>query len=623
MHIAVELVALVVVVASVAGLAERFGASPPLALVVVGVIGSFIPGVPELKINPEVILTGLLPPLLYASALRMSFVDIKRNRRPIMLLSIGLVAFSTAVIGVVTWWLIPAISVAAAFALGAVVAPPDAVAASAVGRRVGMPRRTISILEGESLFNDATSLVALNTAIAAITRDITVGEVAARFLLAAVGGIVIGIAVATVLGYIRKHIDEPVLDTTLSFVAPYVAFVPAEAVHSSGVVAVVITGLLLSHTAPRIQSATSRISESLNWSTIQFILENLVFLLIGLQLRDMLRGVRDSGDSFALVTTTCVAVLLACMLARVVWVFAACGAYKIGPPKLREQAWSWSTAAVISWCGMRGVVTLAAVFLLPDSIPQLPLLKLTAFTVVAGTLLIQGLTLPMLVRRLGLQGPDAADDALQAASLVSEATRAGLDRLEEIRQPSDPEEVIEQLRARAASRSNQAWERLGRSESELEPPSVTYRRLRVQMLAAERDTILDARDSGTVDYPVLRAAMAAVDVEESLLDRLESADSRLGEDLVARPSVAGECGHLREAPRAAVQQTPGACAECLEEGTNWVHLRMCLSCGHVGCCDSSVGLHAEAHFRQTGHPVMRSVEPGEAWRWCYLDEQLG
>ncbi len=278
---------------------------------------------------------------------------------------------------------------------------------------------------------------------------------------------------------------------------------------------------------------------------------------------------------------------------------------------------------VVSWAGMRGVVTLAAVFVLPEETPQREVLRLAAFTVVAGTLLVHGTTLPWLVRRLGLPGPDPAEDALQAASLVTEASRAGLTRLEEVRSPDDPQEVIDQLRERARRRSNMARERLGRSHEELEPPSMAYRRLRTQMLRAERETIVAARDAGTVDDAVLRSAMTAVDLEESLLDRAEDAQARVGDDLTAPRRRAGDCAHLRAAPRVALPRTPDGCEECLRYGTRWVHLRMCLACGHVGCCDSSVERHADLHFHETGHPVMRSIEPGEAWRWCYIDEHLG
>ncbi len=623
MNPALEIVALGITVAIVSGLARRYGWSAPLLLVIVGVAGSFVPGVPRFELNPHIVLIGLLPPLLYAAAIRTSLVDFRANRDAIVLLSVGCVAFSTVAVGLAAWWIVPAATLAAAFALGAVVAPPDAVATTAIARRIGMPRRLVTILEGESLVNDATALVALNTAIAAITSHVTVLYVAGDLALAAGGGVAIGLAVAFVLIRIRRHITDPVVDTTLSFAAPYLAFLPAEAAHSSGVLAVVVAGLLLGHKAPIVQTAASRIAENINWSTVQFLLENVVFLLIGLQIRGILDGVRSAHERFGETVASCAVVLAAVIVARAVWVFGAAGAYRLGPRRLRERAWSWQASTVVSWAGMRGVVTLAAVFLLPDETPSKDLLRLIAFVVVVGTLLLQGLSLPWLVRTLRLPRPDPAEDALQAATIVTEATHAGLAVLDEIRTPDDPPEVIDQLRDRADRRANMAWERLGRSQAEIEPPSVAYRRLRMQMLAGERSSILEARDSGLVADEVLRSSLAAIDVEESMLDRIEDAEARVDEELTAPRLRPADCDHLRTSPRVLPARTPGACEECLRDGTTWVHLRLCLHCGHVGCCDSSVGKHATGHFHELGHPVMRSVEPGEAWRWCYVDEQVG
>ena len=621
MHIALEVVGLAVITVVVAGMCRRFDWPPPPVLIVAGVAVSFLPGTPEFELDPHVVLVGLLPPLLYAAAIRTSLVDFRANAVPIALLSVGLVVFSTLAIGLVTWAAAPGITVAAGLALGAVVAPPDAVAAAAVARRVGMPRRIVTLLEDESLVNDAAALVALNATVASITGSVGAGEIVGRFALAVAGGVAVGGIVAFALGRIRRHID-PVLDTTLSFAAPYLAFLPAEAIGSSGVLAVVVTGLLLGHKAPVVQSAASRISEALNWRTVQFLLENVVFVLIGLQLRALIRGVRHSGVDTGAVVWTCAAVLFATVAARAVWMALALMVYRT-VPALREQAWPWSTAAVISWAGMRGVVTLAAAYLLPAQTPHRDLLRLVAFVVVAGTLLVQGLTLPALVRRLGLVGPDAAEDALRSAAVVHEATQAGLRRLDELTTPEDPDEVLDELRRRADVRSNAAWERLGRSHDEIEPPSATYRRLRLAMLDAERQRILAIRDAGETDDQVLRVALRAVDLEESLLDRVEYDDNRLERELHAPRRGPAACEHLAAAPSVAKPDTPGSCGDCLREGTTWVHLRMCLSCGHVGCCDSSVGRHADRHFRETEHPVMRSIEPREAWRWCYLDELVG
>ncbi len=436
---------------------------------------------------------------------------------------------------------------------------------------------------------------------------------------AAGGGLLVGLVAAFVLGLVRRWIDDPVLDTTLSFAAPYVAFLPAQQLHASGALAVVVTGLLLGHKAPVLQSAGSRIAENINWRTVQFLLENVVFLLIGLQIRRLVDSVVNEDLSWTQVVWPCLAVLGATIAVRIVWMFGVVAIIRA----LRLRAWDWRVTTVVAWAGMRGVVTLAAVFLLPQDTPERALLAFAAFTVVAGTLLIQGLTLPWLVRWLKLPGPDIAEDALQAAGLVTAAAQAGLAVLDELATDADPPEVLDELRLRATKRSNRIWEQLGRPQAELEPPAATYRRLRLQMLSAERSSILQARDTGVYDDEVLRVALQEIDVEESMLDRIEDAAARLDDELVTPGQRAGHCEHLRDAPKVVKARTPEGCEECLRDGTRWVHLRLCLTCGHVGCCDSSTEKHAAAHYRETGHPVMRSIEPGEAWRWCYVDDLLG
>jgi len=593
-------------------------------LVVTGVAASFVPGVPEYELSPELVLLGLLPPLLYAAALRTSLYDIRANRQAMGLLAVGAVVFTTILVGLVVWAVVPGLPLAAGFALGAVVAPPDAVAATTIARRVGMPRRIVSILEGESLVNDATALVSLRTAVAALTAaGVTVWSVTVDFALAAGGGVLVGLVTAAVLAAARKRVQDPVLDTTLSLVAPFLAYLPAEAIHASGVLAVVVTGLLLGHKSPVLQSATSRLSEQVNWATVQFVLENAVFLLIGLQLADLLANAGDDGVSAQRVALVCAVVLAVTIATRVVWVFAATAAYRFGPPRLRQVAWPWSHAGLVSWAGMRGVVTLAAAFVLPEDTPHRDVLILAAFTVVGGTLLLQGTTLPWLVRRLALQGPDPAEDALEKAALLSRATRAGVARLEQLRHQNDIDPmVLHRLEERSRTRADAAWERLGSASAE-ETPSASYRRLRLEMLAAERDVVIEARDSGKVDDEVLRDVLALLDTEESLLDRLGESDLDGDRELVARNDRVEACDHLRAARSVVRPRTPDGCEECLRDGTRWVHLRLCLECGHVGCCDSSPERHGIRHFEETGHPVIRSFETGEAWRWCFVDDRLG
>ncbi len=621
-----KIVLLVSAVAVLSAAAQRIGVPAPLLLVSVGVAASFLPGVPDYELDPEMVLVGILPPLLYAAAIRTSLIDVRRDRRAIGLLSVGLVAFTCVVVGFVAWLIIPGLPLAAGFALGAVVAPPDAVAATAVGRRVGLPRRMTSILEGESLLNDAIALVALRTSIAALVGSISVWRVGLDVTVAAVGGTVVGLAVGALLVAVRDRVEDVVLDTTLSFLAPFVAFIAAEEIsisgtHPSGVLAVVITGAILGHFTDRLQSARARISERLNWETIQFILENAVFLLIGLQVRDVLDDVSKSSLGGGRLLLVCGAVLLATIVSRFVWVFPATYLPRLIPAVRRvDPPPPWQVPAGVSWAGMRGVVTLAAVFALPESTPHRAVLELAAFAVVAGTLLLQGATLPMVIRRLGLRGPDLAEDALAEAGALQDAARAGLARLDELAAGA-PEDVVTRLRERTLDRANRSWERLG-AVGEHETPSDAYRRLRLEMIAAERAAVQERRAAGLLEADLLLGVRHILDIEESQLDQPQDLiDSSADAPLVA--ATAGACGHLRQNwPVETVPAEP-ACSRCIEEGTRPVHLRMCLECGEVACCDSSVGRHATAHYEATHHAVMRSVEPGEAWRWCYIDQRLG
>jgi CPA1 family monovalent cation:H+ antiporter len=269
---------------------------------------------------------------------------------------------------------------------------------------------------------------------------------------------------------------------------------------------------------------------------------------------------------------------------------------------------------------MRGVVTLAAVFLLPADTQHRPALVMVAFVVTVGTLLIQGLSLPVLVRRLGLQPPDPHEDNLEEAKVHQAASDAGLAYLDEHEAGRISERVQQRLRQRATDRVQAVWERLGGAET----PSAQYSRARAAMLEVERAEVLRLRDEASIDQSVLQRVLDALDIEESILDRLSEDESTAERETELRPRTGGGgCEHLVEATTTPTPRTPEGCEECLRDGFDWVHLRLCMECGHVGCCESSPEEHATRHFEETGHPVMRSFEPGEAWRWCFVDNLTG
>jgi monovalent cation/hydrogen antiporter len=617
-EVAVLLVALAVTVLAFTALADRLDFPPPLLLIAVGVAASYVPGVPELHLEPEVVLLGLLPPLLYAAAIQTSLVDFNANRRAILLLSVGLVVFTTLGVGAIVHLLIPGVSWPIAFAIGAVVAPPDAVSATAVARRIGLPRRLVTILEGESLLNDATALVGLRTAIGAMSVGVEATHVAGEFLLASLGGGAVGFVVFVVVAKLRKLITDPVMDTAISFVVPFGAYIAAEQIEASGVIAVVVAGLLLGHKAPVVQTAQSRIAERMNWRTIAFVLENTVFLLIGLQAGWIVENVSESTLSTGRIVAVCAAVLAGCIVMRIAWVFPA--RYLLvrpGPDPVTGQRPPWTVTFILGWAGMRGVVTLAAAFVIPENTPHREVLLLIAFTVVAGTLFLQGLSLPVLARRLRVPSPDPMEDALARATLLQQASKAGFKVLQEI-EYDDPHGVVKLVKQRIEQRNFAAWERLG-TQSDQEAPSELYARVRLAMLEAERERVLEIRDAGQVASEVVTEVLAMLDVEESMIDVAQASRDEVRTEYSRVRRTGSSCDHLDARPVQEVEQMPPpVCQACVDEGNTWVSLRLCLDCGNIGCCDSSVRRHASAHFREIQHPVMQSAEPLEDWRWCFV-----
>jgi CPA1 family monovalent cation:H+ antiporter len=517
--------ALLVVAVVMAALAERTWVSAPIVLVLVGLAASQIPGVPEFELNPELVLFFFLPPLLYYAAWSSSVRGFRDNLRSITLLSVGLVLATTAAVGFVASALIPGLPLAAGFALGAIVAPPDAVAATAVGRELGLPRRVMTILAGESLLNDATALTALRVAIAAVGGGVTLLEAGGLFVVAAAGGAVIGFAIGWVLNRVRRLL-EPVLENALALFVPFVAYLASEVVYASGVVAVVVAGLYLSRTSNTTRSAT-RLQGWSTWELIDFVLEAVVFLLIGLQLPAVLDGLRSDQYSAGDSLTWSVAILAVVIAVRFAWMYPGTYLPRLLSRRIREREASppWTYPTVVSWAGMRGVVSLAAAFALAADFPQRDLLLFITFVVVFGTLVLQGLTLPWVIRRLGVVGREDVTDRLAEANAQHHAVQAGIGRLDQVLAEEanpPPADIVDKLRTYAEHRSNGAWERIGGPATDgRETPSALYRRLRTEMLRAERDEFVRLRDSGELDDEVLRTVVRDLDLEEAQLSRYD------------------------------------------------------------------------------------------------------
>ncbi|MFJ8109851.1 Na+/H+ antiporter [Streptomyces sp. NPDC096132] len=511
--------------AAIAAAARRTPVPAPLLLVAVGLVVSYVPGVPDYTLDPDVVLPLLLPPLLYTSATDSSYLDLRAQLRPVALLSVGYVLFATVVVGWAAYLLIPGLPLTAALVLGAVVAPPDAVAATAVARRVGLPSRITTILQGESLLNDATAITAYKVALAVV-----VGEGASwaggieEFLVAAVGGVAAGLILMAPLHWLRTHLKEPLLQNTLSLLIPFVAYAAAEQFHASGVLAVVVVALYLGHRAWEVDFAT-RLQEDAVWKMVAFVLESAVFALIGLQLPVVLRGLGSYEGLDA--AWYAFALFVVVVAARFLWVYPATFLPRALSARIRarEENPTWRGPFVIGWAGMRGVVSLAIAFSIPltvehgDPFPHRNLILFLTFTTVIGTLVVQGLTLPPLIRMLKFPGPDPQAATLAEANAQAQASRVAEERLDALladERNALPPPLADRLRSVLERRRNAVWERLGQVNPVTgETIDDTYRRLSREMISAERAMFVRLRDGRYIDDEMLRTLLRRLDLEEA------------------------------------------------------------------------------------------------------------
>ncbi|MGX2994606.1 Na+/H+ antiporter [Streptomyces sp. JNUCC 64] len=531
---ALSVIGLVAASTAVAGAARRTPVPPPLALVAVGLLAGYLPGVPEFTLDPHFVLPLLLPPLLHLAALESSYLDLRANVRPVALLSVGYVLFATVAVGWLAHLLVPGLPLTAALVLGAVIAPPDAVAATAVARKVGLPARITTILQGESLVNDATAITAFRVALAAaVGEGMSWAGGVREFLVAAVGGVGVGLVLMIPLHWLRTHLREALLQNTLSLLIPFVAYAAAEQVGASGVLAVVVVALYLGHRAWQVDFET-RLQEAAVWRMVSFVLESAVFALIGLQLPVVLRGLGPVSGADAAWYACALFVLV--VVVRFVWCYPATYLPLWLSPRIRswESDTDWRRPLVVSWAGMRGVVSLAIAFSIPLTVhdggpfPARNLILFLTFTTVIGTLVVQGLTLPALIRALRLPGRDGRARTLAEAQAQNAASRAADERLAELLgDPRNtlPEPLVERLRLALERRRNAVWERLG-TPNPVTGESVddTYRRLTREMIAAERDVFVRLRDARVIDDELMRTLLRRLDLEEAAAYREEEAE---------------------------------------------------------------------------------------------------
>ena len=527
-HVAFVL-AMVAVVFLAKAISDYLNVPYTIVLTLCGLAYAVLPG-PNLQIAPEVVLVGLIPPLLYSAARRSSLLAIRSNWRPILSLSVILVLVTAFVVGFLVSLVVPGLPVAAGLVLGAAVAPPDPVAALSVGRRANLPPRLLTLIGGEGLLNDATALTTYQVAVAAtVGAGFSWAVAGGKFLLAAGGGLLIGAAIGFLLRLARPYLNDPLLANTASLATPYVAYLLGEELHVSGVLAVVIAGLMVGHDAPRLESGASRLQTGAVWQLVEFLLEGLVFLLIGQQLPEVLNGLQD--ERISTIAAAAGVTLAAVLVVRPLWLavtqlLPGRFGWRMGDP---NPTLSGREVIALSWAGTRGVITLAAIFAIPlttkdgSPFPGRDLLLLSAYVVVLVTLVGQGLTFAPLLHKLNLKAnpTEEAQQRNEARLAAVEAAKSVIDEMQEDHQiPAETGERMHEVLQHRADRYRARIEMLQASDEDditWTPEFEASVRVRHAVIDAQRDELVRWRDSGRLPDESLRKLQRELDHEESTL----------------------------------------------------------------------------------------------------------
>jgi CPA1 family monovalent cation:H+ antiporter len=518
-HIETVIISLLVAVAVLGATATRIGVPYPILLVLGGLVLGFLPGMPSVHLDPDLVLVVFLPPLLYAGAFFANLRELRADARAITLLSTVLVLITAAAVAVAMHALVDGLPWAACFALGAIVAPTDPVAATAIARRLNVPRRTINILEGESLVNDASALVAYRIAVGAIGGGtFSLLDAGFQFVAGAAGGVAIGLVVARVIAELRRRLDDPPVEITLSLLSGYAAYVPADQIGASGVVAAVTAGIALGWWAPGIASPLVRQQGFALWTLLTFLLNAVLFILIGLQLPSILDGL--SGESPAFLLEIAAVVCLVVIGTRIAWYFTMPFVIRALDRRQSQRARraGWRIRMVSAWAGMRGAVSLAAALALPGDTPQRDLLVFLTFAVILATLVLQGLSLPWVIRRLRLPSDDGESREELRARLT--ATRAALDRIDELAAEDwTRDDTAERMAALYQYRQRRLKARAGKIEDDgYEDRSAAYQRMVHEVLEAQRQAIVRLRNEGEISNDVMHRIERELDLEDQRLE---------------------------------------------------------------------------------------------------------
>lgn len=516
------ILALLIAVAALVTIARRLGIAYPIFLVIGGLALGLVPGTPRVEVDPDLIFLFILPPLLYIAAFFTPLRSLRANLGTIGSLAVGLVVVSALAVAAAIHALIPGVPWAAAIALGAIVAPPDAIAAAAVASRLAVPRRIVSVLEGESLLNDATALTLYSIAIAAaVGGSFKASSGVATFAGAMMGGVAIGLAVGWIIAKVRARIEDTPVEITISLLTPYAAFLPAQGLGASGVIATVVAGLYLGRRGSRIMGPDARLTGRAVWETIVFLLNGMVFIITGLEVPFLLRSL-EPATAIRLVGIGLV-VSLVLLVVRALWIFPsellACAVRREPrPPRFLAHA------LVLSWAGMRGVVSLAIALALPLTLPggapfpAREALVIVTVTVIVVTLLGQGLSLPWIIRRLRLgTDPELREEEARARQQLVEAATRRIDQLYPVWPDHRP--LLDRLRETYAHRSEHVERQRDASGSgEEDREIIEHREIQRTVIDSEREALLRLRADGAIDDDVLRALERELDLDERRID---------------------------------------------------------------------------------------------------------
>jgi Na+/H+ antiporter len=516
---------LLVAVAGLSALARRLSIPYPILLVVAGAAVGFIPGLPDVKLNPDVVLVVFLPPLLHSSSIFADFGFLRSNLRGMTLSAVGLVLVTMCAVAWAAHALIPDMTWEAAFVLGAIVSPTDPLAAATILRRLDAPRRIVSAVEGEGLFNDATALVAYRVAVTAVVAGtFSLADATVDFLVAAAGGVAIGLVVGWAMSQIRRRTTDAQISITLSLLTGYAAFVPADALGVSAVLATVTAGIYMGVRGPSILPARIRLQGFFVWDILDFVVNATLFVLIGLQLRTVIDAL--TGFSAGELAWYAVAVSLIVVATRLAWLFTVpylIRALDRRPSQLaRRSSWRWRV--VVGWSGMRGAVSLAVALALPfttDSgagFPQRDLIVFLTFAVIFFTLVVQGLSLPVLIRRLGVTDDEADANEELRARLV--ATKAALDRIDALgAEEWTRDDTLERMRGLYQYRKRRLAAQAGKIEDDgYEDRSLAYQQAIQSVLSAQREALIGLRANNELSNEAMNRILRELDLEESRLE---------------------------------------------------------------------------------------------------------